>query len=238
MIETVQAARRRGAMTVALVNVEGSPLAAEAEWVLPLHCGEEKSVAATKSYLASLTTLLPTLAELTGDAALQRGLEQLPGVLEEALGLEPAAAELAERYRFAEHLMVLSRGLHFGVGAEAALKLKETAGLHAESYSAAEFSHGPKRLVAEGVPLLGLTSADAAQPATAAAYAELVRAGADLRTLGPAPESSLQTPASGHAYLDPVTSALAFYLFAAHLALGRGLNPDEPPLLSKVTRTR
>ncbi|SMB79192.1 SIS domain-containing protein [Deinococcus hopiensis] len=238
VVENVRMAREGGALTVALVNVEGSDLSREAEFVLPLRCGEERAVAATKSYLASLTALLPVIAELTGDAALTDALEALPAALEATLGLEESAQSLAERYRFAENLLVLARGLHFGVAQEAALKLKETCGIHAEAYSAAEFSHGPKRLLAEGVPLLGFAPSDAAADAAASAYAELQSGGADLRTLGPAAGSTLHTPGTGHALTDPVPSALAFYLFAAHLALHKGLNPDQPPLLSKVTRTR
>lgn len=238
VVETVRMAREGGATTVALVNVEGSDLAREAEFVLPLRCGEERAVAATKSYLASLTALLPVIAELTGEEALKRTLETLPEVLERTLALEDQARTLAERYRFADNLLVLARGLHFGVAQEAALKLKETCGIHAEAYSAAEFSHGPRRLLAEGLPLLGFTSADAAAAATAQAYADLGRSDADLRTLGPAAGSTLTTPQTGHPLTDPVPSALAFYLFAGHLALHKGLDPDAPPLLSKVTRTR
>ncbi len=121
---------------------------------------------------------------------------------------------------------------------EAALKLKETSGVHAEAYSAAEFSHGPRRLIVSGLPVLGLSAADAAWPATQAAYAELLGQGADLRTIGPALGSTLTTPAGAHPLLAPACTALAFYLFAAHVALERGLDPDRPPLLSKVTRTR
>lgn len=237
VLENVKMARDAGALTVALVNVEDSPLAGAAEFVLPLRCGPEKAVAATKSYLASLCALLPTLADLSGDTGLTRALEQLPDVLTRALELESQAAELAERYRFADHLLLLARGYHYGVAQEAALKLKETCGIHAEAYSAAEFSHGPKRLLAEGLPLLGFACADAAWDATARVYDDLRGEGADLRLLGPQPGADLSTPAL-HPLLDPVTSALAFYLFAAHLALGRGLDPDRPPLLSKVTKTR
>ncbi|WP_216327628.1 SIS domain-containing protein [Deinococcus aestuarii] len=238
VVETLRMAREAGATTVALVNVEDSDLAREASYVLPLRCGEERAVAATKSYLASLTALLPVIADLAGDGGLTRALEALPDALERTLALEEQARDLAERYRFADNLLVLARGLHFGVAQEAALKLKETCGIHAEAYSAAEFSHGPKRLLAEGVGLLGFTSADAAGEATSRAYADLLEGGADLRTLGPAAGSTLTTPGTGHALTDPVPSALTFYLFAAHLARHRGLNPDAPPLLNKVTKTR
>ena len=238
VVENVKMARQSGAVTVALVNVEGSDLARATEFVLPLRCGEEQAVAATKSYLASLTAFLPVIAALNDDQSLSDALAHLPDVLEQTLTLEDAASELAERYRFAENLLLLARGLHFGVAQEAALKLKETCGIHAEAYSAAEFSHGPKRLLAEGLPLLGFACADAAQQATLDAYAALRESGADLRTIGPAPQSTLTTPRTGHALTDPVASALAFYLFAGHLALHRGLDPDSPPLLSKVTKTR
>lgn len=238
VVENVRMAREGGALTVVLVNVEDSDLAQAAEFVLPLRCGEERAVAATKSYLASLTAFLPVIAELSSDGRLKEALNNLPDALSRTLELEDAANVLAARYSFAQNLLILARGLHYGVAQEAALKLKETSGIHAEAYSAAEFSHGPKRLLAEGLPLLGFASADAAWPATEAAYADLRAGGADLRTLGPAAGSTLRTPSTGHGLTDTVPSALAFYLFAAHLALGRGLDPDSPPLLSKVTKTR
>ncbi|KQR01000.1 SIS domain-containing protein [Deinococcus sp. Leaf326] len=238
VVETLEMAREAGALTVALVNVEDSPLAAAAQFVVPLRCGEEQAVAATKSYLASLSALLPIIAQLGGDVALQDALDRLPAVLEQTLALEDQARELARHYRNEERLIVLSRGLHWGIGQELALKLQETGGIQAGAYSAAEFSHGPKRLLTGGVRLLGLTSADAAWPATQGAYEALRGDGAALLTLGPAQGSTLATPPSGHPLTDPLVSVLAGYLFAGHLSLHRGLDPDAPPLLSKVTRTR
>lgn len=238
VVETLRMARQAGAITVTLVNVEDSDLAREAEIVLPLRCGEERAVAATKSFAASLTAFLPVIAALGPDPALTQGLNRLPDVLDAALGLEQDAQDLAQRYRTVSSLLILARGLNFGIAQEAALKLKETCGVHAEASSAAEFSHGPKRLMAEHIPLLGLSSVDAAESAAQAMYTELLESGADLQTIGPAANSRLRTPTSGHPLTDPVITALVFYLFAGHLALARGLNPDAPPFLSKVTRTR
>ncbi|WP_041228050.1 SIS domain-containing protein [Deinococcus deserti] len=238
VVETLRMARQRGGLTVALVNVEDSALAHAAEFVLPLQCGEERAVAATKSYLASLTAFLPVVAQLSGDLDLDLALAGLPEVLKEILALEERARDLAERYRFIQQLVVLARGMHFGVAQEAALKLVETCGIQASAFSAAEFSHGPKRLLVEGVPVLAFTSLDAAANSSAEAYQGLHTTRSDLRTIGPASESTLRTMSTGHALTDPVGSAVAFYLFAAHLAVRRGLDPDHPPLLSKVTQTR
>ena len=236
VVQTLRQARTDGAITVALVNVEDSELVQAAEFVLPLHCGEERAVAATKSYLASIVAFLPVLNGLNPDAALSRALDHLPERLEETLLLGPEAAQLAERYRFAENLMILARGQHYGVAQEAALKLKEICGIHAEAYSTAEFEHGPKRLLAEGVPLIGFQSSDSAAQSLVQAYAGLIASGADLRTIGPA-ATHLRTPATGHAFTDVLPSILAFYLFAERLAALLGLNPDQPALLQKVTRT-
>jgi len=236
VVQTLRQAREGGAVTVALVNVENSDLAQAAEYVLPLHCGEERAVAATKSYLASVAAFLPVLAGLKPDEALSGAIARLPGHLDDTLTLQPEAMRLAERYQFAENLLILARGMHAGVAQEAALKLKEICGIHAEAYSTAEFEHGPKRLLAEGIPLLGFQSSDAVAESVAASFAGLVAAGADLRTLGPG-AAHLRTPATGHALCDVLPSMLAFYLFAEHLASLRGLDPDWPALLQKVTRT-
>lgn len=240
VVQTLRQAREDGAITVALVNVEDSELARAAEFVLPLHCGEERAVAATKSYLASLAAFLPVLNGLKPDNALSRALEHLPERLDETLLLGPAAHALAERYSFAENLLILARGLHFGVAQEAALKLKEICGIHAEAYSTAEFEHGPKRLLVEGLPLLGFQSNDSAAKSLEEAYVALVAGGADLRTIGPAAHqvgTHLRTPDTGHPLTDVLPSILAFYLFAERLASLFGLNPDQPALLQKVTKT-
>ncbi|WP_027480983.1 SIS domain-containing protein [Deinococcus pimensis] len=242
VVETVASARAAGALTVALVNREDSPLARAAEFVLPLMAGEERAVAATKSYLASLTAAFGLVAALAEDAALSQALTRLPDVLRSALEVESVARDRAERYRYAETMVVLGRGLHFGVAHESALKLKETSGLMAEAYSAAEFSHGPVRVVEAGFPILALSSRDEAAASTAATLRDLAGKGAELVLIGadadvPAPVRLL-TPPSGHAFTDTVVTAAAVYLLAGHLALARGLDPDAPPSLRKVTLTR
>jgi len=241
LVETLRMARKSGARTVAVVNVENSELARAAEFVLPICAGEERAVAATTSFMGSLTAFYPVLAALTQDAALNRALERLPDLLEGLTPLEARLSARAERYRFAEHLLVLGRGLLLGIAQEAALKLKEMCGLHAEAISTAEFRHGPMRLLAEGYPLFGFSSTDPAGLSTLSACAEFARQGADLTLLGTGPEAAehhLALPETDHPLTDPVVSILAFYHFAVSLALRRGQDPDRPLLLSKVTQTR
>ncbi|PYE52777.1 SIS domain-containing protein [Deinococcus yavapaiensis] len=242
VVEPLQAARHAGATTLAIVNVEDSPLARAAEFVLPMYAAEERAVTATKSYVASLTAGLNLLSHLQPDASLRGALTRLPDVLRDALALEEHARDRAERYRFATSMMILARGLHFGVALESALKLKETSGVLAEAYSSAEFAHGPTRVIEAGFPVVAFQSRDAAAPLTLAAYEQLIEKGAELLLIGddvPLPSPvRLVTPPSGHPLTDPLASVLALYFFAAHLALARGLDPDSPPSLQKVTLTR
>ena len=145
LVRTADAARQAGAFVVAIVNVTSSPLAAIADVVLPMHAGPEKSVAATKTYIASLTAILQLVAHWTEDGELLTALETLPLNLSAAWACDwaPAAAKLLD----ARNFFVVGRGVGFGVAQEAALKFKETCGLHAEAYSAAEVKHGPMAIV-------------------------------------------------------------------------------------------
>jgi glucosamine--fructose-6-phosphate aminotransferase (isomerizing) len=242
LIETLAAAGRAGALTVAVVNDPESELAAQAQWVLPMWAGPERAVAATKSYLASLLAATQLCAALGEDPGLRAALSGLPERAAQTLGLEALAAAHAERYRYAEVFSVLGRGLHLGIAQEAALKLKETSGLHAEAFSSAEFAHGPVRLIEPGHPVLGLLGRDATGPSTLASYRELASRGAELIAVGAEPDFpaalQLTTPAGGHPLADPLLSGLATYLLAGHVALARGMDPDAPPALHKVTKTR
>ena len=241
VVETLRMARQAGALTVAVVNVDDSDLAREAAFVLPIRAGEERAVAATKSFIGSLSAVYPVIAALSADAALQEALARLPDQLDGLSALETPLKLRAERFRFAEHLLLLGRGLHLGIAQEGALKLKEMCGLHAEAISTAEFSHGPMRLLAEGYPLLGFTGCDPAGTATQAACLAFAANGADLTLLGAsedAGEHHLVLPETGHPLTDPLMSIAAFYTFAVAMTRSRNLDPDQPLLLNKVTQTR
>ncbi|WP_309572697.1 SIS domain-containing protein [Deinococcus sp.] len=239
-LETLRRARQGGALTVAVVNVEDSPLAHAADLVLPLHAGEERAVAATKSYLAALTLSARLLHALLPDATLAGALARLPDALREVIQKEALAKQAAVTLAASERPLMLGRGLHGGVAAEAALKMQETAGVGALAFSTAEFAHGPARLAEPGTLAVCFQARDATAPLTAATYVGLTGYGAQVLLIGADLEgraADVPTPTTGHALTDPAASALAAQLLIAHVALRRGQNPDAPPRLSKVTRT-
>src|SRR5690606_13812717 len=158
LLRNAQAAREAGARVVALVNVEDSPLARMADTVIPLHAGSERSVAATKSCLASLSAILQLGACWKGEPPLLDALDALPDALRAAWRC--AWSPLDEGLSDARNLFVLGRGLGLAAAQEAALKFKETCGLHAEAFSSAEVKHGPMALVGPGFPVLAFALAD------------------------------------------------------------------------------
>ncbi len=240
LIETIRQARSGGALTLALVNVEHSPLAEAAELVLPLCAGPELAVAATKSYLAALTLCVRLLQAWHPDGALAAALIDLPHILEQVLTEENRIRTAARQLLSTRPLIVLGRGLHQGVSAEMALKLQETAAIPALAFSTAEFAHGPARLAVPGSRILAFQARDATAELTRTTYQALQAAGVLLSVIGDriGEEAAVPTPGSTHPLTDPVVSALAAQLLIGHAAVMLGENPDAPPGLSKVTYTR
>lgn len=229
--------RQCGALTCAFVNDAQSPLARAAEWLFPLHAGQETSVAATKSFIAQLVAGARLAASWQDDAALLAALEALPGAMEQACGADWSAA--VRVLQGADRLFVVGRGLGLPVAMEAALKFKETCGIQAEAFSGAEIQHGPMALIEEGYPLLVFAPRGPAQ----AGLLELARTmrarGARVLLAAPAgtPEAELRLVEGPTVELDPVCAIQSFYPMVEALARARGNDPDQPPHLKKVTRT-
>jgi glutamine---fructose-6-phosphate transaminase (isomerizing) len=236
ILAAMRAAKESGARTVAMVNVETSPLATESDKLVPLRAGPEISVAATKSYIAALAAQLHLVSEWADDDALKAGLAALPDLLEQAWASD--WSPLVERLHDARGLYVIGRGLGFGVAQEAALKFKETCGLHAEAFSAAEVRHGPMALVGPGFPLLVFRQDDATADGVDELVADvLARGGEVLVSGGQVPGAiHLPHPAAGPA-IEPILQIQAFYRAANALSIARGFDPDRPPSLAKVTET-
>ncbi|WP_421693564.1 SIS domain-containing protein [Aestuariivirga sp.] len=226
-----EAAREAGALSVALVNVADSPAARNADICLALHAGDERSVAATKSFIVSCAAAAAIVAHWSKDADLLAAVARLPETLKAAAGLRwPGFGAFAAE---SSSMFVLGRGTGFPMALEAALKLKETCAIHAEAYSVAEVMHGPWELMEEGFPVLVLSPDDAARANTAEAVAKMRAAGADVRVVG----GGLPFAPSGHPLLDPLSMIQTGYLEIEMLARGLGRDPDRPRLLRKVTET-
>ncbi|WP_141111075.1 SIS domain-containing protein [Chromobacterium haemolyticum] len=238
LIDTMKALGAAGARTVALVNKHQSPLAAACEWVVPLCAGDEKSVAATKSYITSLSAVARLVAHWQADDALLAALANLPQRLTEATRQDWTPA--VDALRDAERIMVVGRGLGFAVALEAALKFKETCAIQAEAFSGAEIKHGPMALIDDGYPLLIFAPRGPEQQGLIDLAEEMRGRGA--KVLLAAPENivsrDLTLALADDEALDPLLAIQSFYLMAARLSEARGLNPDVPRHLSKVTCTR
>ena len=236
LLASVEAAKTAGAFTLALVNDADSPLAAMADEVLPLCAGPELSVAATKSYIADLAAVAQLVAAWSQDVALSAALEGLPLALSQAWALDWSAA--VPRLRDAKNLFVLGRGVGFGVAQEAALKFKETCGLHAEAFSAAEVLHGPMALVKPGFPVLIFAQNDETRSSVEAMAASLTARGAEVLLAAPGADGPGDLPAIAyHPALEPILMIQSFYRMANALSVARGYDPDKPPHLNKVTET-
>ncbi len=239
LLAAVRAAKAAGAFTLALVNVEDSPLAETADAVLPLHAGRELSVAATKSYIGALIAIVQLVGAWSGDAGLSEALESLPLLLSEAWRLDWSAARSS--LAGASSLYVIGRGVGFGVAQEAALKLKETCGLHAEAFSAAEVLHGPMALVKPGFPVIVFAQNDETHAGVLDMAGRLAERGAKVWLAGAAgslPTGVERLPTlAAHPALQPILLIQSFYALVASVSLARGYDPDCPPNLKKVTET-
>ncbi len=243
LVATAAMARGAGALTVALVNDEASPVAAGCEIVLPMAAGAERSVAATKTFICSLAALLRMTAEWTADAALRNACDRLPERLAVAACLDwgPALRHLVDT----GSVVTIGRGPTLAIAREAALKLKETCGLPAEPFSSAEFRHGPIALVSAGYPVMVFGPSDESGAGLRDLVADLGRKGASVmlaqpgETRGEMPNAVL-LPAlqAEQADADAICLIQTFYSLLVGLAQRRGTDIDSPPHLQKVTRTR
>jgi len=236
LVASLEQARAAGAFIVGLVNAEGSPLENIAHVTLPLHAGPEISVAATKSFVASLAALANLVALWSGDQELDDQIALLPGLLEQAWACDwtPGLPVLVG----ARDLYVIGRGVGFGAAQEAALKLKETCNLHAEAFSAAEVAHGPMALVREGFPVLVFSQNDESRDGIEAMTERFSANHARLLLAGFTAPGAITLPTvAAAAVLEPIAMIHSFYRMAEALSRARGLDPDAPPHLQKITET-
>jgi glucosamine--fructose-6-phosphate aminotransferase (isomerizing) len=234
LVEATASAKAAGAVTAAIVNAPESPLAATCDFVLPMVAGEERSVAATKSFVASLTALLDLIAVWADVPVLKSALDRLPSQLQEAADLDWSSA--IGVIQNAKSLMALGRGPTLAIALEASLKLKEVCHIHAEAFSGAEFQHGPVALVSSGYPILVFMPSDSSAQSLASLAADLSRKKAIVLATG----NDFQLPVlpSVCPETDAICLVQTFYGLAIRMAAYRGINVDQPRHLKKITRTR
>lgn len=237
IVALTRAAGRGGGCSIALVNTVPSPLAEASDHTIDIAAGPEESVAATKSFVCSVVAGLALLAELEPEGRLKAALAAFPKRLETALGCD--WSPLAEACSQVRSLYVLGRGPSLAIAGEVALKFKETCGIHAEAYSAAEVMHGPVELVTPGFLVVALAARDRSEASVAHVLDELVSKGARVHaTTDLCPSAGrLPVPDAGHPLLDALIQVIPAYLFLEALSRRLGRNPDSPARLRKVTQT-
>ncbi|MDQ7050019.1 MAG: SIS domain-containing protein [Enterobacterales bacterium] len=228
ILEQTKQAKAAGALCIALVNDLSSPLVELVDWVYPLGVGQEKSVAATKSYLATIAAIIQLVAVWSASHSLIQALDQIPKLLDDA-AKAPAQIKTGDLDNLV-NLVVIGRGLGFAIGNEIALKMKEVCGLHAESFSSAEFLHGPATLVDKNFTLINIGINDETQVVHNQQIEALKNRGANIVNL-------FQVDAQVHPRIAPLAILQRFYLDIESIAVERGLDPDRPPGLKKVTQT-
>lgn len=237
LLASVAAAKTSGATVLALCNSADAPLVSAADHVIPLRAGPEISVAATKSYLATLAALARLVAAWTGNSALHAAIAELPDLMDRAWELDWSSA--LPLLQTADHLYVVARGLGLGAAQEVALKCKETCGLHAESFSSAEVRHGPFTLLGPRFPALLIAQNDSTRAGLEALAAELAARGIPVFISGTASAGGAHVLPSIEcaAELGPVLAVQSAYRMIAELSVRRGFDPDRPASLSKITET-
>ena len=242
--QIVTDARDQGAITLGITNDESSPLANEAEHHIYLHAGDEKSVAATKSYTAQLVAMALLTIHLTQDEAKLAEIQGLPQMVADTLVASEAVGQWAERYRYMERIALIGRGLNYSTAFEIALKIKELCYIVGEEYSEADFRHGPIAIISQGFPVMVIAPSGKTLPLMLDLLEKLNERGAecivfsDNQAACDLATNHVALPANIPEWLSPICTVIPGQLFAYHLASAKGHQIDSPRGLSKVTITR
>jgi len=247
LLAVIAEGKRQGCLALALTNVPGSPLGQAADAVLALHAGEERSIAATKTFTAQLLAVAMFSAALAGDEARMAEVERVPDLAAQALspqfGTADGALSAARRLTGADHCVVIGRGYNYATAHETAIKSKELALVAAEPYSAADFLHGPIALIESGFPVVVVNMSGRVAAEMDDLLVELRRRGAQPVVISDRPESlalaaaPIPVPAGIPEWLSPIVAIIAGQLLAYHLTFARGYDPDRPRGIQKVTLT-
>jgi glucosamine--fructose-6-phosphate aminotransferase (isomerizing) len=243
IVSVLAEARRQGALTAAITNFPESDLGQAADFVIGLHAGEEKAVAATKTYTAELAAIALLSVALSSDVEMARALDLALVHVTQTLDMNSSLDCIAERYRYAQSCVTIGRGYNYCTAFELSLKLKEMTYTVVEPYSSADFLHGPLALIAQGFPVITVAPSGKMLPEMKTFMATAKERGAELIVISDDREAlamgrvSLGLPAGVPEWLSPICAIVPGQLLAMHLAHTRDFDPDRPRALHKVTET-
>jgi len=243
IVAVLEEGKRQGRPTLAITNDGASPLAAMADHVIEIHAGIERSVAATKTYTAQLVAMALLGAGFSGNPEYVADLQGLPDAMAQTLAAKQEVTTRAERYRYMEHCVVIGRGYNYATALELSLKIKELTYVMANAYSSADFRHGPIATVSEGMPAILLMPGGAVFDDMLDLAKDLQARGAELLIASEHEDAAslatthLRIAGDLPEWLSPMVAILPGQLFALHLALAKGYDPDKPRGLRKVTLT-
>jgi glutamine---fructose-6-phosphate transaminase (isomerizing) len=244
VVSVLREARRLGIPAIAVTNELDSPLAAAADEVLPLHAGEERAVAATKTYTVQLTAMAMISAALEGNPQRWDELSALPSFIETAIERGAQAAGQCQRYRHADRFVVIGRGFNYGTAMEISLKIKETSYVVADPYSSADFRHGPSAVLDATLPVVLIAPSGRVFNDVAELLDLCERRGSEVIAISDRESvldratSAFRVPGGIPEWLSPMVTVISGQWLALELARALGLDPDRPRGLSKVTETR
>lgn len=242
--EVLKAANAHGAVTVGITNFPDSPVARLSKYHLFCDTGIEKSVAATKTFTAELYLLGNLAAKLAGDSALLREFSAVPDKMKATFDVAGDIGEKAERYRFADEIFVLARGINYSIALETALKIQETTYVNAKAFAVSDFHHGPMAMMEKGKPVIIYAPSGPALDDVVSMISALKDAQADLFVVSDRQDicgigdCSFLIPSTGSDFISPFCNVAVAQMFSCKLAHEKGLDPDKPRMLNKVTITR
>lgn len=244
IISVLEKGRQQGCPTLVITNAPSSPLANAADWVIDIQAGEEKAVAATKTYTGELMAIAMLAVAMQSNQNLRQYLEKVPTWVEQVLGEDYGIGRIAERYRYMEHCVVLGRGYNYATAFEWSLKMKELCYVVAEPYSSADFQHGPVAMVESGFPIMGILHKGLVfqdmihmiRRLKEIHQAEVLIISDQEEALGLA-QSPIPIPAGIPEWISPLVDIIPGQLFAYHLTQIKGFDPENPRHIHKVTET-
>jgi len=243
IVQVITEAKKQNRPTISITNASDSPLAKASDHLIEMHAGIENATAASKTYMASLTALALLSAHFIGGGDYISQIQQLPGKISETISNINSQVDKVDRYRYMEHCAVIGRGLNYATAFEIALKIKELTRIVAEPYSSADFRHGPIAMVREGFPVMVISPTGEVSGDVKELVVELLRRKSELLMISDDKQlldsAHLSFPISAEIpeWLSPLIAIVPGQIFAYHLARAKGLDPDRPQGIQKITET-